>query len=78
MYYIGVMNTDNFSIFSISIDLNVYGYINDFDPTYTPNFIDTERRYAFGRQSSIAIWYQRCLLLILLLLLLLLIINTSF
>ena len=50
----GVMNTDNFSILSITIDVNVYGFINNYDPSFTPNFIDDQGRYAFGQQSTIA------------------------
>merc|ERR1719419_1570982 len=46
----GVMNTDNISLIGHTIDLNVFGFIASWDKSFTPNFIDTESRYAFGRQ----------------------------
>ena len=52
----GVMNTDNISLIGKTIDLNVFGFITRFDPSFTPNFIDTESRYAFGKQRDIMYW----------------------
>lgn len=53
----GVMNTDNMSILGLTIDYGPYGWIDDFDPTWTPNTTDAaERRYRFGDQAQIAFW----------------------
>jgi len=52
----GVMNTDNISLIGRTIDLNVFGFIARWDKSFTPNFIDTESRYAFGRQADIMYW----------------------
>ena len=50
------MNTDNMSALGITIDLNVFGWMEKFDPKFTPNLIDDEMRYAYGQQKSIARW----------------------
>ncbi len=53
----GVMNTDNMSILGLTIDYGPYGWIDNFDPDWTPNTTDGEgKRYAFGRQPEIARW----------------------
>jgi len=53
----GVMNTDNMSILGLTIDYGPYGWIDDFDPDWTPNTTDGEgRRYRFGNQARIARW----------------------
>ncbi len=53
----GVMNTDNLSILGLTIDYGPYGWLEDFDPDWTPNTTDFEgRRYAYGRQPEIAQW----------------------
>lgn len=53
----GVMNTDNLSILGLTIDYGPYGWIDDFDPNWTPNTTDANgRRYCFGRQPQIARW----------------------
>jgi uncharacterized protein YdiU (UPF0061 family) len=53
----GVMNTDNMSILGLTIDYGPYGWIDDFDPDWTPNTTDAHgRRYRFGRQAQIACW----------------------
>jgi uncharacterized protein YdiU (UPF0061 family) len=53
----GVMNTDNMSILALTIDYGPYGWVDDFDPNWTPNTTDAEgRRYCFGRQPEIARW----------------------
>lgn len=53
----GVMNTDNMSILGLTIDYGPYGWIDDFDPDWTPNTTDAQgRRYRFGQQASIAHW----------------------
>ena len=53
----GVMNTDNMSILGLTIDYGPYGWLDDFDPDWTPNTTDAAgRRYRFGHQSNIAMW----------------------
>ncbi len=53
----GVMNTDNLSILGLTIDYGPYGWIDDFDPDWTPNTTDAQgRRYRFGTQPQIAFW----------------------
>jgi uncharacterized protein YdiU (UPF0061 family) len=53
----GVMNTDNMSILGLTIDYGPYGWIDNFDPNWTPNTTDASgRRYRFGQQPAIAQW----------------------
>lgn len=53
----GVMNTDNMSIIGLTIDYGPYGWVENFDPAWTPNTTDANgRRYCFGRQPAIARW----------------------
>lgn len=53
----GVMNTDNMSILGLTIDYGPYGWIDDFDPDWTPNTTDAQgRRYRFGHQPRVAYW----------------------
>jgi uncharacterized protein YdiU (UPF0061 family) len=53
----GVMNTDNMSILGLTIDYGPFGWIENFDPNWTPNTTDAQgRRYRFGTQPQIAHW----------------------
>jgi uncharacterized protein YdiU (UPF0061 family) len=53
----GVMNTDNMSILGQTIDYGPYGWLEDYDPNWTPNTTDAEgRRYCYGQQPQIAYW----------------------
>ena len=53
----GVMNTDNMSILGLTIDYGPYGWLEDYDPKWTPNTTDAQgRRYSFGNQPYIAHW----------------------
>ena len=53
----GVMNTDNMSILGLTIDYGPYGWLEPFDPDWTPNTTDFgHRRYAFGQQPQIGMW----------------------
>lgn len=53
----GVMNTDNMSIHGLTIDYGPYGWLDDYDPNWTPNTTDAHgRRYRFGTQAQIAHW----------------------
>ena len=53
----GVMNTDNMSILGLTIDYGPYGWLEPYDPGWTPNTTDFgHRRYAFGQQPQVARW----------------------
>jgi uncharacterized protein YdiU (UPF0061 family) len=53
----GVMNTDNMSILGLTIDYGPYGWLEDYEPDWTPNTTDAEgRRYRFEAQPQIAQW----------------------
>lgn len=53
----GVMNTDNMSILGLTIDYGPYGWLEGYDPNWTPNTTDREgRRYRFGNQPRVALW----------------------
>ncbi len=53
----GVMNTDNMSILGLTIDYGPYGWLEGYEPGWTPNTTDANgRRYAFGNQPQIALW----------------------
>ena len=53
----GVMNTDNMSIHGLTIDYGPYGWIEDFNPNWTPNTTDARTgRYRFGQQAQIGAW----------------------
>jgi len=53
----GVMNTDNMSVLGLTIDYGPYGWLDDFDPNWTPNTTDRDgRRYRYGWQPRIAQW----------------------
>jgi len=52
-----VMNTDNMSILGQTIDYGPYGWLEEYDPRWTPNYIDNSmRRYCYGNQPEIALW----------------------
>lgn len=53
----GVMNTDNMSVHGITIDYGPYGWLEGYDPNWTPNTTDAQnRRYRFGNQPGVAFW----------------------
>jgi uncharacterized protein YdiU (UPF0061 family) len=53
----GVMNTDNMSILGLTIDYGPYGWLEGYDPGWTPNTTDANgKRYRFGSQPQIALW----------------------
>jgi len=53
----GVMNTDNMSILGLTIDYGPYGWLEDYDPGWTPNTTDAQgKRYCYGNQAKIAQW----------------------
>ncbi|PKU79446.1 uncharacterized protein LOC110111157 [Dendrobium catenatum] len=53
----GVLNTDNMSILGLSIDYGPFGFLDAFDPSYTPNTTDLPgRRYCFANQPDVGLW----------------------
>jgi len=53
----GVMNTDNMSILVLTIHYGPYGWLEGYDPMWTPNTTDAMgRRYSYGNQPGIAQW----------------------
>jgi uncharacterized protein YdiU (UPF0061 family) len=58
----GVMNTDNMSILGLTIDYGPFSFVDNYDPDFTPNTTDLPgKRYAFGKQASVAYWNLGCL-----------------
>ena len=53
----GVMNTDNMSIHGLTIDYGPYGWLEGFDPDWTPNTTDSgTRRYRYAQQGEVGAW----------------------
>jgi uncharacterized protein YdiU (UPF0061 family) len=51
------MNTDNMSILGLTIDYGPYGWLEDYDPGWTPNTTDASgKRYRYGNQPLVAHW----------------------
>jgi serine/tyrosine/threonine adenylyltransferase len=45
------------SIIGNTIDYGPYGWLENYDPTWTPNTTDNQhKRYQFGQQGNIALW----------------------
>lgn len=53
----GVLNTDNMSVLGLTIDYGPFGFLDAFDPKFTPNTTDLPgRRYCFANQPDIGLW----------------------
>lgn len=52
----GVMNTDNMSILGLTIDYGPYGWLDSYEPTFTPNTTDRGLRYCYQQQPQIGQW----------------------
>ena len=52
----GVLNTDNTSLYGLSIDYGPFAFMDNFDPQYTPNHDDHLLRYCYKNQPSIIWW----------------------
>lgn len=55
-YMNGVLNTDNTSVFGLTIDYGPYSFMDTFDASFTPNHDDGLLRYAYKNQPT-AIWW---------------------
>ncbi|CAM5180992.1 Protein adenylyltransferase SelO OS=Castellaniella defragrans OX=75697 GN=selO PE=3 SV=1 [Castellaniella defragrans] len=52
----GVMNTDNMSILGLTLDYGPYGFMDGFQINHVCNHSDTQGRYAWNAQPSVAHW----------------------
>ncbi|KAI9158493.1 putative NADH dehydrogenase (ubiquinone) 78K chain precursor [Paramyrothecium foliicola] len=52
----GVLNTDNTSIYGLSMDYGPFAFMDNFDPAYTPNHDDFMLRYSYKNQPTIIWW----------------------
>ena len=52
----GVLNTDNTSVFGLSLDFGPFAFMDNFDPAYTPNHDDHMLRYSYRAQPSVIWW----------------------
>lgn len=53
----GVLNTDNMSAAGLTIDYGPYGWLDAYEPGWTPNTTDAgQRRYRFDNQGRIVQW----------------------
>jgi uncharacterized protein YdiU (UPF0061 family) len=52
----GVMNTDNMTLTGTTFDYGPFGFMDRFNPQFTPNHTDGHGRYALGRQAEIGHW----------------------
>ena len=53
----GVMNTDNMSALGLTIDYGPYGWLEGYEPGWTPNTTDRQnKRYQYGQQAQMAHW----------------------
>ncbi|CCG80583.1 YdiU domain protein [Taphrina deformans PYCC 5710] len=52
----GVLNTDNTSIFGLSMDYGPFAFMDTFDSAYTPNHDDGQLRYSYRMQPTIFWW----------------------
>ncbi len=57
----GVMNTDNLSVLGLTIDYGPYGWLDSYDPGFTPNTTDSGGRYCYANQPRCAAWNLACL-----------------
>lgn len=53
----GVLNTDNTSVLGLSMDFGPFSIMDRYDPNYTPNSEDHEKRYSYAN-SPTAIWWN--------------------
>ncbi|KAF3069594.1 NADH-ubiquinone oxidoreductase 78 kDa subunit [Trichoderma lentiforme] len=52
----GVLNTDNTSVYGLSMDYGPFAFMDNFDPSYTPNHDDHMLRYNYKNQPTIIWW----------------------
>ena len=52
----GVMNTDNMSILSVTIDYGPFGFLDAYEPDFIPNHSDDMGRYTYANQERVGRW----------------------
>lgn len=52
----GVLNTDNTSLLGLSLDFGPFAFLDNFDPSYTPNHDDHALRYSYRNQPTMIWW----------------------
>ncbi|KAJ3254556.1 hypothetical protein HK103_007110 [Boothiomyces macroporosus] len=52
----GCLNTENFSVIGDTIHFECSGFMDSYDPEWTPNKKDTKGRYSFEKQPEMAKW----------------------
>ena len=52
----GVLNTDNMSLLSITIDFGPFGFLDSYEPNFIPNHSDDEGRYSYSNQPAVFKW----------------------
>lgn len=57
----GVMNTDNLSLLGLTLDYGPYGWLDSWNPEFTPNTSDAQGRYSYANQPHCAAWNLACL-----------------
>ena len=57
----GVLNTDNMSVLSLTLDYGPFGFIDRYDPNFICNHSDHHGRYAFNKQPEIGLFNLSCL-----------------
>ncbi|KAG5360029.1 UPF0061 protein [Yarrowia sp. C11] len=56
-YLNGVVNSDNTSVYGLTIDYGPYAFMDAFDPNYTPNHDDGLLRYSYKNVPT-AVWWN--------------------
>ena len=57
----GVMNTDNMSVASVTIDYGPFGFVDEYNPNFIPNTSDDTGRYDLESQASAPLkLYSQC------------------
>ncbi len=57
----GVMNSDNMSILSLTMDYGPFGFMEAYQPSYICNHSDHQGRYAYDKQPEIGLFNLTCL-----------------
>ncbi|KAI9673324.1 MAG: hypothetical protein M1829_004090 [Trizodia sp. TS-e1964] len=52
----GVLNTDNTSIYGLSLDFGPFAFLDNIDGNYTPNEDDHLLRYSYNNQPHVILW----------------------
>ncbi|KAK9469778.1 hypothetical protein V1512DRAFT_256998 [Lipomyces arxii] len=52
----GVLNTDNVSIFGLSMDYGPFSFMDTYEPSFTPNHDDHSLRYCYRNTPTIMWW----------------------